>query len=143
MNSPNKRQIGKTIKTELLQDDRSEYGQTTLKHLAQRLQQEYGAGFSYSNLTRMIKFYSFMPEQTIVATLSQQLSWSHFISFPRRCAHLYTQVYKLHVIPDCRNPGSMDGLGLPSKALDTRFPAGMASYLEIVYNDEGRCVGTI
>jgi predicted nuclease of restriction endonuclease-like (RecB) superfamily len=72
-------QIGKTIKTEILQDDRSEYGQATLKQLAQRLQQEYGAGFSYSSLTRMIKFYGFMPEQTIVATVSQQLSWSHFV----------------------------------------------------------------
>jgi predicted nuclease of restriction endonuclease-like (RecB) superfamily len=72
-------QIGKTIKTELLQDDRSEYGQATLKQSAQRLQQEYGAGFSYSSLTRMIKFYSFIPEQTIVATVSQQLSWSHFV----------------------------------------------------------------
>lgn len=72
-------QIAKTIKTELLQDDRSAYGLATLKQLAQRLQQEYGAGFSYSSLTRMIKFYGFMPEQTIVATLSQQLSWSHFV----------------------------------------------------------------
>jgi hypothetical protein len=27
------------------------------------------------------------------------------------------------------NPGSMDGLGLPSMALDTRFPAGMTSLL--------------
>ena len=25
------------------------------------------------------------------------------------------------------NPGSMDGLSLPSMALDTRFPAGMTS----------------
>ena len=72
-------QIGKTIKTELLHDDRSEYGLATLKQLAQQLQQEYGVGFSYSSLTRMIKFYGFMPEQTIVATVSQQLSWSHFV----------------------------------------------------------------
>lgn len=72
-------QIAKTIKTELLQDDRSAYGLAALKHLAQQLQQEYGAGFSYSSLTRMIKFYGFMPEQTIVATVSQQLSWSHFV----------------------------------------------------------------
>jgi DUF1016 N-terminal domain len=71
-------QIGKTIKTELLEDARSEYGLATLKQLAQQLQQEYGAGFSYSSLTRMIKFYSYLPEQTIVATVSQQLSWSHF-----------------------------------------------------------------
>jgi hypothetical protein len=56
-------QIGKTIKTELLQDARSEYGLATLKQLAQQLQQEYGAGFSYSSLTRMIKFYSYLPDQ--------------------------------------------------------------------------------
>jgi hypothetical protein len=31
----------------------------------------------------------------------------------------------------CRNPDSMDGLCLPSMALDTRFPAGMTSYLGI------------
>ena len=57
-------QIGKTIKTELLQDARSEYGLATLKQLAQQLQQEYGAGFSYSSLTRMIKLYSYLPKQT-------------------------------------------------------------------------------
>jgi len=72
-------QIGKTIKTELVQDARSEYGLATLKQLAQQLQQEYGAGFSYSSLTQMIKFYSYLPEQAIVATVSQQLSWSHFV----------------------------------------------------------------
>ncbi|MEQ1546936.1 DUF1016 N-terminal domain-containing protein [Methyloglobulus sp.] len=69
-------QIGKTIKTELLQNARSEYGLATLKQLAQ---QEYGAGFSYSSLTRMIKFFSYLPEQAIVATVSQQLSWPHFV----------------------------------------------------------------
>jgi hypothetical protein len=71
--------IGKNIKTEILQDDRSDYDQAAPKQLAQRLQHEYGAGFSYSSLTRMIKFYGFMPEQSIVATVSQQLSWSHFV----------------------------------------------------------------
>ncbi len=60
-------------------DARSDYGLATLKQLAPQLQQEYGAGFSYSSLTWMIKFYSYLPEQTIVATLSQQLSWSHFV----------------------------------------------------------------
>lgn len=72
-------QIGKTIKTEMLHDARSEYGQATLKQLAQRLQQEYGAGFSYSSLTRMTKFYAYLSDYEKVATLSQQLSWSHFI----------------------------------------------------------------
>ena len=74
--------------------------------------------------------------------------------FPSSGSHLYTQVYKIFVIPagiagqigtiadlhlpegQCTriyivNPGFMDGLGLPSMALDTRFPAGMTSYLNI------------
>jgi hypothetical protein len=71
--------IGKTIKTEVLDDGRGQYGAAVLKQLAERLTQEYGNGFSYSGLTRMAKFYSAIPTQEIVATLSQQLSWSHFV----------------------------------------------------------------
>ena len=71
--------IGKTIKTEVLDDGRAQYGAAVLKQLAQRLTYEYGNGFSYSGLTRMAKFYSAIPTQEIVATLSQQLSWSHFV----------------------------------------------------------------
>lgn len=72
-------QIGKTIKTEVLEDGRAQYGAAILKQLAERLTREYGNGFSHSSLTRMAKFYSCIPEQEIVVTLSQQLSWSHFI----------------------------------------------------------------
>lgn len=71
--------IGKTITTEVLFDGRAEYGAAVLKQLAIRLTHEYGSGFSYSGLTRMAKFYSVLPEQENVATLSQQLSWSHFV----------------------------------------------------------------
>ena len=35
-------------------------------------------GFSYLSLTRMIRFAEALPDEAIVATLSQQLSWSHF-----------------------------------------------------------------
>lgn len=72
-------QIGKTIKTEVLDEGRAQYGATLLKQLAERLTREFGNGFSHSSLTRMAKFYSCLPEQEIVATLSQQLSWSHFV----------------------------------------------------------------
>lgn len=73
--------IGKIIKMEVLQAERAQYGEATLKQLAVRLSQDYGTGFSYSSLTRMAKFYNCMPDREIVATLSQQLSWSHFIEF--------------------------------------------------------------
>jgi predicted nuclease of restriction endonuclease-like (RecB) superfamily len=76
-------QIGKTITTELMNDGRAQYGTAVLKDLAARLTQEYGTGFSYSSLTRMAKFFSAFPEQEKVATLSQQLSWSHFVEIIR------------------------------------------------------------
>ena len=72
-------QIGKIIQTEVLQHQRAQYGAGVLKQLAERLTRDYGSGFSHSGLTRMAKFYSCLPEQDIVATLSQQLSWSHFV----------------------------------------------------------------
>jgi predicted nuclease of restriction endonuclease-like (RecB) superfamily len=71
--------IGKTLKTEVLQQGRAPYGASVLKQLAARLTQEYGNGFSASSLTRMAKFFEQLPEPEIVATLSQQLSWSHFV----------------------------------------------------------------
>ena len=48
--------------------------------LAERLTRDYGSGFSHSGLTRMAKFYDCVPEEPIAATLSQQLSWSHFVA---------------------------------------------------------------
>jgi len=72
-------QIGKTIKTQVLGGERAEYGAAIVKQLASRLTHEYGHGFSHSSLTRMVKFFDYLPEQQIVATLSQQLSWSHMV----------------------------------------------------------------
>ncbi|MEK7412584.1 MAG: DUF1016 N-terminal domain-containing protein, partial [Planctomycetota bacterium] len=71
--------IGKTIKAEVLQHERAQYGAGVLKQLAERLTREYGNGFGHSGLTRMAKFYDCLPEESIVATLSQQSSWSHFV----------------------------------------------------------------
>ncbi len=71
--------IGKTIKTEVLDEGRARYGAGVLKQLAERLTRKYGNGFSHSSLTRMTKFYACLPDSSIVATVSQQLSWSHFV----------------------------------------------------------------
>lgn len=69
--------IGKRIKQEILKDKRAKYGQEVVKSLAKELSSEYGKGFTYTSLIRMVQFYeSFLSEQ-IVATVSQQLSWSH------------------------------------------------------------------
>jgi predicted nuclease of restriction endonuclease-like (RecB) superfamily len=71
-------EIGKRIHQEILKGDRADYGKQILVTLSQELLHSYGSGFSYSTLTRMIKFYESFQDEKIVATLSQQLSWSHF-----------------------------------------------------------------
>lgn len=39
---------------------------------------EFGKGFSYSALTRMTRFAEQFPDERILATLLQELTWSHF-----------------------------------------------------------------
>lgn len=71
-------QIGTLVRKNVLGEDRAEYGRQIVQTLSGQLTAEYGRGFSYSALTRMIAFSEMFPRQKIVATLSQQLGWSHF-----------------------------------------------------------------
>ncbi|MFC1749975.1 YhcG family protein [Pseudomonadota bacterium] len=71
--------IGQRIQQALLTDGRAEYGQQIVATLSQQLTQRYGKGFTRSALNRMIKFASLFPDQKKVATLSHQLSWSHWV----------------------------------------------------------------
>ena len=71
--------IGKRINEDILDGSRAKYGKQILATLSQELSDEYGKGFNYSALTRMIRFAEVFPQKEIVATLSQQLSWSHFV----------------------------------------------------------------
>ncbi|PIP37178.1 MAG: cytoplasmic protein, partial [Desulfobacterales bacterium CG23_combo_of_CG06-09_8_20_14_all_51_8] len=70
--------VGKRINEEILKGERAEYGKEILATVSQELVNDYGKGFSYSALTRMLKFNEVFPDAQIVATLSQTLSWSHF-----------------------------------------------------------------
>lgn len=69
--------IGKLINNKILQNKRAEYGKEIVATVSQQLIKQYGKGYSYSALTRMMKFAKNIDEKN-VATLSQQLSWSHF-----------------------------------------------------------------
>ncbi len=71
-------QIGNRISQDILKEKRAEYGKEIVATLSQELTKEYGNGFSYSALTRMVRFAEAFPDTQIVATLSRQLSWSHF-----------------------------------------------------------------
>ena len=69
--------IGKLINDEILQNKRAEYGKEIVATVSQQLIKQYGKGYSYSALTRMMKFAKNIDEKNI-ATVSHQLSWSHF-----------------------------------------------------------------
>jgi predicted nuclease of restriction endonuclease-like (RecB) superfamily len=70
--------IGQRIHSDVLSGDRAQYGQAIVATLSQQLAAEYGRGFTYTALTRMVAFFEAFPDFEIVATLSRQLSWSHF-----------------------------------------------------------------
>ncbi|MEI6233865.1 MAG: PDDEXK nuclease domain-containing protein [Planctomycetota bacterium] len=71
--------VGRRLFKENLQEGRAAYGKRILATVSQQLTVEFGTGFTYSALTRMIRFTEIFPDQAIVSTLSTQLSWSHFI----------------------------------------------------------------
>jgi predicted nuclease of restriction endonuclease-like (RecB) superfamily len=71
--------IGYRINQEILKDDRADYGKHVISELADQLKNSYGIGYDKTALSRMIKFSKIYPDAKIVATLSQQLSWSHVV----------------------------------------------------------------
>ena len=70
--------IGHFMNQKLKENNRTEYGSQILATLSQQLTGQYGKGFTYTALTRMCKVANAFDQQNI-ATLSQQLSWSHWI----------------------------------------------------------------
>ncbi len=72
-------EVGHRIRTEVLKEQRAEYGQEICSTLSNKLAAEFGNGFSRPNLTRMLRFAEVFPDRQIVATLSRQLGWSHFV----------------------------------------------------------------
>ena len=72
-------QVGKRIHQEVLAGKRARYGEEILPTLSAKLEPDYGRGFSSRNLARMIQFAEAFPDEQMVATLSQKLSWSHFV----------------------------------------------------------------
>ena len=70
--------IGQRIWTEVLQNQRAEYGKEIVSTLSRQLVEEFGPGFSAKNLRHMVKFSESFSEPEIVSTLSRQLGWSHF-----------------------------------------------------------------
>lgn len=71
--------IGNYIITQVHYETYSQYGGQILATLSQRLTERFGRGYTYSALTRMVKVAREYSDLSMFATLSQTLSWSHFV----------------------------------------------------------------
>lgn len=71
--------VGKYIIDDMDYQTYSAYGQKILATLSQRLMERYGRGYTYSALTRMMKVARLYNDREMFATLSQTLTWSHFV----------------------------------------------------------------
>lgn len=68
-------EIGKAIVEKQEGNQKSEYGSRLLKLLAKQMTQDFGKGFTETNLKYMRKFYLTFPNRH---ALSDQLSWTHY-----------------------------------------------------------------
>jgi len=70
--------IGKRIGTEVLGNERAQYGKGVIKNIGHDLSRDYGRSFSARNLHHMVRFAECFPEIEKVYALRTQLSWTHF-----------------------------------------------------------------
>jgi predicted nuclease of restriction endonuclease-like (RecB) superfamily len=72
-------QVGHRIRREILKEKRAGYGEEIVSSLSGQLRAEFGRGYDEKSLRRMIQFAEIFPDETIVASLMRQLSWTHFL----------------------------------------------------------------
>ncbi len=68
-------EIGQEIHKACGENDRAKYGKKLLGYLSEQLTNEFGKGFTVTNLKNMRQFYRTFP---IRQTVSDELSWSHY-----------------------------------------------------------------
>ncbi len=71
--------IGNRINTEVLGNERAEYGKRIVSTVSKQLQDRYGKGYEPRTIRRMMNFAAKFPDIQIVSTLLSQLQWSHFL----------------------------------------------------------------
>lgn len=72
--------IGKRINIDILKNKRAEYGKQIVVSLTRQLEGSYGKGFDEKNIRRMMQFASVFMDESIVVSLTRQLTWTHIIS---------------------------------------------------------------
>ncbi|HOD87933.1 MAG TPA: PDDEXK nuclease domain-containing protein [Bacteroidales bacterium] len=73
-------QVGLRIKTEILKDQRAEYGKEVIKNLAKLLTEKYGKGWSLYKLQHCVRSAYVFAEDEIMYAVRTQLTWTHLRS---------------------------------------------------------------
>ena len=142
--------IGNILHHHILGGSRAGYGKEIIATLSRQLTIEYGTGYTSSSLSRMMSFYECLPDKNIVATLSQQLSWSHFIELVTLEDELqrlfYTQMaitekWSVRLLRERIDSMLFERTALsrkPEKLIKQelkKMPAGTVSNTELVFRD--------
>ena len=69
-------EVGRLIVEAQGGEKRAKYGNQLIKKYSEKLTKDLGKGYTYTNLSRMRQFYLLSKK---IATLSQQLTWSHYV----------------------------------------------------------------
>ena len=69
--------VGVRIRTDILNDERAEYGKQVVASVARELNAEYGRGFNRPNIYKMLRFAEVFSDEQIVSALGRQLTWTH------------------------------------------------------------------
>lgn len=72
--------IGNRINTEILQNQRAEYGKQIVSALSRQLEVDYGSGWSEKHIRHCLRFAETITDYQIVSALQRQLSWTHIKS---------------------------------------------------------------
>ncbi len=69
--------VGNIINTDIIKNNRADYGKQVIKELSRQLTLHYGKGFNETNLRNFIKFVQVFPSYEISHSLSEKLTWTH------------------------------------------------------------------
>lgn len=91
--------VGERIKTEILGNQRAEYGKAVIKNLSIVLTEEFGSGWSEKQLQHCLHSVETFPDVQIFSTQCRELSWSHikqlmYVSEPLK-RDFYTEMCKM------------------------------------------------
>ena len=69
--------IGKHIKSDILNNEKAEYGKEIVSTLSRQLTENFGKGWSIRQLQNCLRIVEAFPDEQIMHTLCAKLTWSH------------------------------------------------------------------